>query len=373
MDKHKGPNRLPVTRPNAAFLTGVLLFVLLTLIGCDERNKEFPNKKGKEDPTTQVLEMGDDYGLTAKIHGDRSYERTWVEPEVEKIATLSEGEEYTLFNPQLAFRLSNTEHIYVLDPGDHTVKAFTPTGKYVATYGKGPGRGPGQITMVSDMGVVRDSLVYAVDPRQRRVSLFERNGDFVRTNASETPIARLVWTHDSTEYAATPPSSPSYLRIKTPSGRQVTLSSPFSGEVQPIMLDGWLHPLQNRVVHVARYFPVLLTFSPEDTIGLAHPTPDYGRPRPKAKVEKQGRVVSAPSAHFHGNSALHNGLLSIRVFPPGSDSLSFDVYDANELEYKYSVRLPVERENAIYMPGAGVAATVHKATVNLYEVQPPEE
>lgn len=378
MGKYKLTNRNIFLRPNGGLITGILLLVFLIPIGCEETEKKSPskkaeNKRAEEGPATQLVEMDNDYGLTTRIQGNRSYRRTWVEPSVEKIATLSEDDEYTLFNPQLAFRLSNTEHIYVLDPGDHTVKAFTQSGKYVATYGKGQGRGPGQIMMVSDVGVWRDSLIYLVDPRQRRISFFKNNGDFLRSNSYESPLARLVWAQDSTEYAATPPSSPSYLRIKTPSGSQATLSAPFSKEIQPIMLDGWLHPLQNRVVHVARYFPVLLTFSPEDTTGVAHPTPDYGRPRPKAKVEKQGRVVRAPSTHFHGNSALHNGLLSIRIFPPGDDGPAFDVYDANELEYKYSIRLPVEREDALYIPGAEVAASIHKATVNLYEVQSTEE
>lgn len=195
-------------------------------------------------------------------------------------------------------------------------------------------------------------------------------GNFVRTESFSTRVARLVWTRDSTEYAITSPSSPSYLLIRPSTGRQITLSPPFEEEVNPILLDGWLHPLQKRVVHVPMYFPVLLVFSPEDTTGVVHPTPDYGRPRPKAKVEKQGRVVRAPSTFFQRNSVLRSGILSVLI-SPRSNHLEFDLYDAKDLKYKHSVQLPLEPTDAIYVPrtDTDIVATVREATVNIYEVQ----
>lgn len=71
-------------------------------------------------------------------------------------------------------------HLAIVYAGDYRLKAFTPAGEHVATYGNGRGRGPGRVITLTDGGVWRDSLVYLVDPRQRRVSFFDEEGDFMR-------------------------------------------------------------------------------------------------------------------------------------------------------------------------------------------------
>lgn len=351
-----------------------LLFAILVLTACGDGDK-----KGSEEDesSTQYVEMGDDYGLTTEIRGDRSLTRTWVKPSVEKIASLSEGEAYTLFNPRLASAVSKEGHLFVYDFGDYAVKAFTREGEYVATYGRGEGRGPGEMTMMSDVGVWRDSLVYVVDPKQRRVSFFEKNGDFVRAERYEVPLARLAWGDDSTKYVIISHASPTFLRIILSSGRQTVISQLFSGEAHPIMQGGTLHTSRDGALYVPLHFPVLLTFSPGDTTGTAYPTPDYGQPRPKADVEERGRVVSVPSTRIHEKSTLHDGVLSVEIPDSESDSLRFDLYDAREMEYLHSIQLPVEGSSrpfrALYVHGMDLVATVQKATVNIYEVQYPEQ
>jgi len=41
----------------------------------------------------------DRYQLTVKLRGDTTVDRTWVEPTVERVATASEGDDYTLHDP----------------------------------------------------------------------------------------------------------------------------------------------------------------------------------------------------------------------------------------------------------------------------------
>lgn len=344
---------------------GIWLFMLIALAACNENEDA-----GESSP--QYVEMGDDYGLTAEIKGDRSLTRRWVKRPAEKITTLSEGEGYTLFTPGLAATVSNEGHIYVPDRGSYTVKAFTLEGEYVATYGRGRGRGPGEVMIVTDVGTWKDSLIYLVDPRVGRVSLFEKSGEFVRTEPYRARIARIAIANDSTVYGATPPSTPTFLRITVPTNRQLTISRLFSDEVHPIMLDGWLHTIEDRVVYVPSYFPVLLSFSPADTSGIAHPTPDYGQPRPKARTRNSGQV-RAPSSgtRFHRQSTLHNGVLAVEVPDSKNDNLRFDLYDAQEMEYTRSVQVSVEGSDAIYVHGEAkdIIATVDEATVNIYHVQ----
>lgn len=150
-----------------------LLLVLLLLLSCGREDGEIPNL----------------YGLTAELHGDPSIERTWVEPEVREIAVRSSGEGYTLYNPGPVV-IGTDGRIYVGDAGNFTFKAFSPRGKYVATYGGGRGNGPAQFQQLSDLGVWRDS-VYVVDVRRRKVSFFGRDGDFGRAEQYKNPVEEI--------------------------------------------------------------------------------------------------------------------------------------------------------------------------------------
>lgn len=347
-----------------------LLFGLLVLsTACIGGNGDSP--KEKDGSSVQYVEMGNDYGLTTEIHGDRSLTRKWTRPEIEKIASLSEGEEYTLFTPRPA-GVSEEGRIYVYDYGDYTVKAFTQQGEYVTTFGRGQGRGPSEMITMTDLGIWRDSLVYVVDPRQARVSFFEKDGDFLRSELYETRVARLALTEDSTAFEATPPSVPTFMRIVSPSGRRTVISQLASGEIHPIIFDGRFQTIQNKTIYVPMYFPVLLTYASGDTTGVAYPTPDYGEPRPTAQTKNGGRRVSAPPAQFHWRTTLSDGVLSVEIPDPEIDSLQFDLYDAREMEYMHSVRLPIDESGAHYAHGSEVVLTFEEDTVNLYRVQASE-
>lgn len=357
---------------------GITVLLVSVLSACEGGDGEPQNESNGRESTVEYVEMSDDYDLTSEIRGDRFYERTWVKPSVKKVASLSDskGKEYTLFTPRLA-DVSEGGHTFIFDFGDYTVKAFTREGEYVATYGRGQGRGPGEMTMMSDVGLWRDSLVYVVDPRQRRISFFEKDGDYVKVETYKSPIVGLTWTDDLTKYVERlHPATSTFLSIITPSGHKTSISKIVSGGSPRIVLDGSLHTSQGKAIYVMRYFPVILMFSPADTTGVAYPTPDYGEPRPKAEVEKQGRIVSVPPIRIHEKSTLYKGVLSVEVPDLESDSLRFDLYDAREMEYMHSIQLPIEGGprpfSALYAHGMGLVATVQEATVNLYKVQRPE-
>lgn len=350
---------------NYVLLRFALCVCVLLLGACESSDEE--TQKDEGDTSVEYVEMGDDYGLTTKIRGNQSLTRRWVRPEVEKITSLSEGSEYTLFTPRPAD--IRAERIYIYDYGDYTVKAFTLQGEYVTTYGRGRGQGPGEIMMMTDFGVWRDSLVYVVDPRQSRVSFFEKNGDFAWSELYETRVARLALTEDSTAFEATPPSVPTFMRIVSPTGRRTVISQLFSGDVPPIMVDGSFQTTQKKALYVPKYFPILLTYASHDTTGVAYPTPDYGQPRPKARTKNGGRQVFAPSTRFQWRSTLSGGVLSVEIPDSKIDSLQFDLYDAHEMEYMHSVRLPIDNSGAHYAHESGVVLTYEEATANLYQVQ----
>lgn len=184
------------------FLTGLgpaaLIVGFLTLTGCGRNHGTSPNEENQEMSSTQLAQTDDAYGLTTRIQGDRSFERSWIEAHIDTFFVVSKGDAYTLYNPG-GIWMGTSNLLYIAD-SDFTVKAFTLKGDYVATYGTGRGRGPGQMMTMTDGGVWNDSLFYVADPRQRRVSFFNENGDFVRSTNFDRPVYRIARANDEIKY-----------------------------------------------------------------------------------------------------------------------------------------------------------------------------
>lgn len=317
------------------------------------------------------------YGVTAELHGDPSIERTWVEPGIRKIAVRSSGEDYTLFNAQ-GVRVGTDGRVYVLDGGDFTIKAFTPEGTYVATYGEGKGSAPAQLQSFSDVRVWRDS-VHVVDSRGRKVAVFAKDGDFGRAVQYEKPISEIAWG-GNTKYVQRGLGvvSSVFLSIIPSSGEALDVSLPLSRDAHPIVFDGSLYATEKQAVFVPYYLPVLLTYLPDDTSGTAYPTPSYGDV-PFQKASQQGggvrRTVTPPQHSVHMSETFIGGVLTVRQNSVvAGDSLAFDLYDAREgMDYMHSSRfsLPYDYHHAQYAYATGLLVTHRDTSIQFYEVDSP--
>lgn len=74
--------------------------------------------------------------------------------------------------------------IYVLDGGDHAVKAYDAAGRFLRRFGK-RGSGPGEFTQPVDLRV--DSLVTVFDAGQHRLAAFSLAGEHRRTRRLAAP------------------------------------------------------------------------------------------------------------------------------------------------------------------------------------------
>jgi len=298
-------------------------------------------------------------------------ERTWVEPKLKHVVTLSRGEEYTLFNPN-GLGIGEEGHVYVFDYGNHTVKRFDQDGVYQTTYGEGTGSGPGQMMGMTDSGIYQDSLFYVVDSWQRKVLYFDRaRGAFIRSENYKVPLTRLKWASDSIKYVESTGRTSDFLTIDTPGGQQ-SVSRFLSRDVPPTALDGRLHTHQGRAIYVPHYFPVILTYTPDDTTGIAYATPDYGTvPFPEASVERGGRLIRAPTHVVNAGSVVYNEVISVQRPYTSEDSIEFDLYGAAEVNYLHTVRLPIDRSTSVY--STDVVASIQDTSVVIFSIQSPQK
>ncbi len=319
-------------------------------------------------PTLSVL-PDDPYALRPSLVGEPPSERTWLEPAIEKVATLSHSDEYVLYTPEGA-TLGPEGSVLVYDFGEHQLKAFASDGTYLRSYGQGQGMGPGEVLQLRDGGVWQDSLVYLVDGMQRQVNLFDQEGQFIDVEAYPEGVTQYGRGADGTCFVRPPPvPERPLLEMHTPDGvRQVPRFSedpPDTGA----WFGGWLNIHNDRALYASTYAPVILAYSADDTVGTAHPTPDFGGPF-------VGRPVATGEGTYHIWAQVDGDVLTTQLWDgegsvpsgPMPDSLFFDVYDATDVSHQYSARFAVPGRRAMYAPESRLLVAPQDTTVDLYRL-----
>jgi len=82
-----------------------------------------------------------------------------------------------LYNPQTIFTSSDGDYI-VVDYGDNYIKKFSSDGMYHFRYGRGTGRGPGEVVNLIDVNEDGSGRIWATDSSISRITIFERDGEF---------------------------------------------------------------------------------------------------------------------------------------------------------------------------------------------------
>jgi len=77
------------------------------------------------------------------------------------------------------FKIDDEENIYVLDNKAHKIKVFNKTGKLVREFGE-KGQGPGELDFPTNIELYSENQLIVFNMRGRKVSLFSRNGEFIK-------------------------------------------------------------------------------------------------------------------------------------------------------------------------------------------------
>lgn len=101
-----------------------------------------------------------------------------------------------------AFALQTDGSFYISDGQDNRILHIDPEGSVINSFGQ-KGEGPGEFDSLFDIDTDNDNNVYALDYMRRRISIFDTNGDFIRTIPVEEMGLRLTVDGNNRIYIAT--------------------------------------------------------------------------------------------------------------------------------------------------------------------------
>jgi hypothetical protein len=104
------------------------------------------------------------------------------------------GDEEYMFWNRVYFNVDDDGNIYVNDWDKKCIRKFGPDGKYLLTIG-GPGQGPGEFQNVWQPRFDKNGNLYVSDiVGSRRISIFDRDGTFLRLIRVPTDISDITIT-----------------------------------------------------------------------------------------------------------------------------------------------------------------------------------
>lgn len=278
--------------------------------------------------------------------------RIWHKSPVRKLLTIGAGPGYQLFGP-LHLKVDASEALYVLDVGDVKIKKFSPEGRFLASYGKGRGQGPGEFASLTDFTIGDGGQVWATDLSNGRLTVFAPNGDVVRTLKLEQPPYRMTFGKDRLFVMLTPTGNSLFGDYSLDGHLRRTFGTFLANQGRNAMvLDGWVAPADDGGFIYAGYYD-----------GLIAAYDQAGNPRflaealdrpPLPKIVRDGQRAwvdrDAPMT-LYGLSSTPG---QIHVLAPFFTALrkvgSLDTYDARDGRYLFSQRVPEKCRGAFISP-----------------------
>lgn len=153
-------------KPKAPWIF-VLLGAALATAAVSNGQKEYPVATTITDGVKTVTNP--DYPRDGRFEAGLTEEMSCGEEARPEAATL---------NKPLDIKVDNQGRVYVLDWGDVHIKVFDKDGRFLRTISR-KGQGPGEFDMPAFFGLLTDGRVCLLDGRQRRISLFSNDGQYV--------------------------------------------------------------------------------------------------------------------------------------------------------------------------------------------------
>jgi hypothetical protein len=89
-------------------------------------------------------------------------------------------------------KIDKNECIYILDSANFRVQKYSPEGKFLRTFGKGRGEGPGEFLRPKFLTVDHRNNIYVADINQMRITMFNPAGDVIKTMKTKGQPAFMI-------------------------------------------------------------------------------------------------------------------------------------------------------------------------------------
>ncbi len=297
-------------------------------------------------------------------------ERIWRDVNLQLLFELSPEPDIVLYNPQGA--IADAEgNIYVADLGDLTVKRFGPNGQYINSYGVGIGQGPGELSNLLDLGIIGDSIVFLLDNSDRKISFFDMDGAFRKSESLDLAPVKYVVTPKGRSYVLT---SHTEFLFQTRMGETTTEFGLPQGPDRlpgPGLSAGMLATNGERLLFAPTYYPVLVQYNTDGAIHYARATPDWGRVR--EPYWQEARI--GDSRGYRPIGDLVHGFLSVdedRAYVTSYMEAEpvIDVYEVQSGDYVLSFSVP--QSLVTYVKNGRVYQVDEEGVVAVYSIDVKE-
>jgi hypothetical protein len=289
-----------------------------------------------------------------------------------EIACIGSVGEAPLMMP-LHVRMDAAECVYVLDWSERSVKKYGPDGEFILQFGYGEGKAPGEFTNLSDFDVAPDGSVWACDPVNGLITVFEKDGSLRTTLRPDRSPHRIALLDSETWAVMSSPVGSRIFRVQGSGGRTVAEYGVLMDQQMRlgIALDGRIAATGSGGFAYAAYRAGILAVTTDrgDSIGVYRQTLEHGG-LPDVLVSRSGGAEYArtdPDAPVVTRSiSCVDGEIHLLVGTDDRpDGAVMDVYDVAEGCYRYSYDLPVDALSACVTRTR--LATVSDTTVTVWE------
>lgn len=275
--------------------------------------------------------------------------RVWRHVAVRPIASIGSAGEAPLMMP-LHVRIDGAGCVYILDWSERCVKKYDPRGAFLMRFGHGEGKAPGEFTNLSDFDVTADGALWACDPVNGLITVFNEDGSVRATMRPDRLPHRIALLRGDTCAVMSSPAGDRLFHLHGPGGQTIGACGVLMEQQARfgIALDGRIAATGTGGFAYAAYRAGVLAVAADtgDSIAVYRETLEHGG-FPDVLVSRSGDAEYArtdPDAPVVTRSlSCVDGELHLLL---GSDDRPLgavmDVYDVRTASYRYSYELPVD-------------------------------
>lgn len=238
--------------------------------------------------------------------------------------------------------------IYVLDLGTPNIIKFSKEGNIVSKFGKGKGKGPGELINPTDFSIDEKGNIWIIDPAQGQVLVFDKRGDILSNFKVIIPSYRISTLNstkevkDSFNYVLVSLNNDKLFHIYQSNkainsfGNMITNQEKYS-----IMLSGKLATDNNNNIYfTADRGSLLVSFNSKGNLRFAIKTIENSEPLPKIKIENN--ILRLPNTFTSLDISIKNDKIFI-LNRFGLEKLKknvIDIYNSKNGQYIFSIIIP---------------------------------